>query len=228
MDSTTHHCRACGLQLPPDAHHRRRYCDARCKRRAEARRERGKPEADPPATRQEFQALRDELAAAQDENRRLRSLVERINTTRRRWKKRAEYAAADMRRERERADRIETMWAQRARELSDEQVPLLAELEQARRTARHAEQRTADYDAVVAERDAATRYAHDLAASFTSDKNNVRQIVRDWDWLVAAYFRSRSAASLSERERAIRTRWSQFRRSGAQSTTHTPARGKNR
>jgi len=150
--------------------------------------------------------------------------VERINTTRRRWKKRAEYAATDMRRERERADRIETMWAQRARELSNEQVPLLAELEQARRTARLAEQRTADYDKVVAERDAATRYAQDLAASFTSDKNNVRQIVRDWDWLVAAYFRSRSAASLSERERAIRTRWSQFRRSGAQSTTHTPAR----
>lgn len=228
MTSAPRHCRTCGTPLPPDSPAGRRFCDDRCRIRAKMRRYRGQPEADVPATPQEVQALRDELAAVRDENRRLRRLVERINTTRRRWKKRAEYASADMRRERERADRIETTWAQRARELSDEQVPLLAELEQARRTARHAEQRTADYDEVVAERDAATRYAHDLAASFTSDKNNVRQIVRDWDWLVAAYFRSRSAASLSERERAIRTRWSQFRRSSEQSTTHTPARGKNR
>lgn len=228
MSTATRYCRACRAALPPEAPANRHYCDDRCRERSRKRRHRGLPEADPPATRQEVQALRDELAAAQDENRRLRSLVERINTTRRRWKKRAEYADADMLRERDRADRIETRWAQRARELSDEQVPLLTELEQARRTARHAEQRRADYDAAVAERDAATRYAQDLAASFTSDKNNVRQIVRDWDWLVAAYFRSRSAASLSERERAIRTRWSRFRRSSEQSTTHAPAKGKNR
>lgn len=203
MTTTPRRCRTCSSQLPADAAAGRQYCDFRCRKRAEVRRRRGLSPADPPATWQEVQALRDELAAAQDENRRLRTLVERVNTTRRRWKKRAEYAAADMRRERERADEIETRWAQRARELSDEQVPLLAELEQARRTARRADERTADYDKVVAERDAATRYAQDLAASFTSDKNNVRQIVRDWDWLVAAYFRSRSAASLSERERAI-------------------------
>ena len=120
------------------------------------------------------------------------------------------------------------MWAQRARELSESKVPLKEELEQARRTVRQAEERMADYDTVVAERDAATGYAEALAASFTSDKKNVRQIVRDWDWLAAAYFRTRSTAGLSDRERAIRTRWSQFRRSGEQSTTHTPARGKNR
>lgn len=152
----------------------------------------------------------------------------RINTTRRRWKKRAEYADTDMRRERDRADRIEAMWAQRARELSESRVPLKEELEQARRTARQAEERMADYDTVVAERDAATGYAENLAASFTSDKKNVRQIVGDWDWLAAAYFRTRSTAGLSDRERVIRSRWVRFRSRSTTSTTHAPTKGKNR
>lgn len=228
MTTATRRCRACHAPLPPAASAKRHYCDDRCRERSRKRRLRGQPEADAPATPQEVKALRDELAAVQDENRRLRTLVERINTTRRRWKKRAEYADADMRRERERADRIETLWAQRARELSDEQVPLLEELEQARRTARQAQERMADYEAVVAERDAATRYAENLAASFTSDKKNVRRIVGDWDWLASAYFRSRSTAGLSDRERAIRSRWVQFRSRSNQSTTQAPTKGKNR
>lgn len=228
MTTTPRRCRTCSAQLPADAAAGRHYCDLRCRKRAEVRRYRGQPEADPPATAQDVQALRDELATAQDENRRLRSLVARINTTRRRWKKRAEYADTDMRRERDRADRIEAMWAQRARELSESRVPLKEELEQARRTARQAEERMADYDTVVAERDAATGYAENLAASFTSDKKNVRQIVGDWDWLAAAYFRTRSTAGLSDRERVIRSRWVRFRSRSTTSTTHAPTKGKNR
>ena len=212
MITTPRYCRTCSERLPDGAHHARHFCDDRCRKRALKRRERGMPEADAPATPQEVQALRDDLAAVRDENRRLRALVERINVTRRRWKKRAEYAAVRIHQEKARVDRIELIWAQRARDESDAKVPLLQELERARVAASSAEQRAADYDAVAAERDAAARYAKELAGAFASDRQNVRQIVTDWDWIVSAYFRPRSTASLTERELAIRTRWVQFRR----------------
>lgn len=208
----TRHCRTCGSSLPADAHHSRRYCNYRCRRRALKRRESGRPEADPLHTPEEVQTLQDELAAARHENQRLHRLITRINTTRRRWKKRAEYAAENIRQERARVDRIELIWAQRARDESDAKVPLLQELERARLAVHATNQRIADYEAVTAERDAATRYAKELAAAFASDRQNVRQIVTDWDWIVSAYFRPRSTASLTERELAIRTRWVQFRR----------------
>lgn len=41
------HCPTCAAPIPDDAHHRKRYCDSSCRRRAESRRRRGLPEADP-------------------------------------------------------------------------------------------------------------------------------------------------------------------------------------
>lgn len=44
----TRRCAACLRPFPPGAHHRKRFCDARCRRRTESRRRRGLPEADTP------------------------------------------------------------------------------------------------------------------------------------------------------------------------------------